>query len=59
METASVKVDEYLEKNEVECKIELEDYNTFIYVNEGSPNTPPKQENKATNQQQDENSDLQ
>ena len=52
MESANVKFDEYVERNEVEWKIELEDYNTFIYVNEGVPYTLPKQENKAIEQQQ-------
>ena len=33
-----MKFDEYLEKNEVECKTEPRDYNTFIYVNEDIPN---------------------
>ena len=59
MESANVKVDEYVERNEVEWKKELEDYKTFIYVNEGVPYTFPEKENKATKQQKFVNVELQ
>ncbi len=50
-----MKVDEYTKKNEVECKIETKDYNTFIYLNEGPSYTLSKKENKVTNHQQNGN----
>ena len=48
VESANVKVDEFAERNDVECKKEPKYYSTFIYVDDGAPNTPIKQENKAT-----------
>ena len=41
VESANVKVVEYAEKNEVECKTEPKYYITFIYVNEGVSCTLP------------------
>ena len=41
MESTNVKFDEYIERNEVECKIEPKDYISFIYVNDSAPITPP------------------
>ena len=50
VESVNVKVDEYKEKNKVECKTKPKDYNTFIYVNEDVPYTLLEPENKATEQ---------
>lgn len=39
MESANIRVDEFVEKNEEECKNELEDYRNFVYIYEGEPST--------------------
>ena len=45
VESENVRVDEFVEKNEAECKKELKDYNFFfVYVYEGKPSTMPKYE---------------
>lgn len=40
MESSNVKVDEFIKRNDVDYKKEPKDYNTFIYVDDGAPNTP-------------------
>ena len=42
MESVNAKVDEFVERNDIECKEKPKDYNTFIYVDDGAPNTPTK-----------------
>ena len=53
-----MKIDKYIDKNEVECKKELEDYNSFIYVNKNAPSTPPELQNKVVDLQQTGNAKL-
>lgn len=48
VESENVRVDEYAEKNEVECKKKPEDYRKFVYIYEGEPSTLPEPEKKAT-----------
>lgn len=59
LESVNVKVDKYVEKNEVECKIEPGGDNTFIYVSEGVPYTLLEKEKKTINKQQHMNVELQ
>jgi hypothetical protein len=42
LESADVKIDEFVERNDVECKIKLEYYSTIINMNDGAPNTVTK-----------------
>ena len=46
VESSNMKFDQYVENNEVECKKEPKDYNTFIFLNDSSPSTPRKKQNK-------------
>ena len=39
VERENVRIDEYVENNEVECKQEPKDYWIFVYVYEGEPCT--------------------
>ena len=40
VESANVKVDEFAERSGISCQEEPKDYNTFIYMDDGSTNTP-------------------
>lgn len=51
VETANVKVDEHVEKNEVKYKKEPNDYRSFIYIDEGELITLPKTKKKALKKQ--------
>ena len=42
MASANIKFDEYIKKNEIECKKIPKDYNSFIYVNDSGQITLPK-----------------
>ena len=42
MESTNDRVDEFVEKNEEECKKEPEDYKNFVYIYEGEPSTLSK-----------------
>ena len=52
LESVNMKVDEYVENNEVECKKEPKDYIIFIYIDEGEPKTFPKPEMKDVKKMQ-------
>ena len=51
VESENVKVDEYTKNNEIECKKEIEDCISFIYIDECEPNTLLELEKKDSKQQ--------
>ena len=59
VESENVEVDEFAERSNITCKEETKDYSTFIYVDDGSPNAPNEQVNKATISQQIGNDEVQ
>ena len=52
VESENVRVDQFVEKNEVECKNELGDYMNFVYINSRILSTLSKAKKKFFKQQQ-------
>ena len=46
MESANVKIDEFVERSDTACQEEPEEYNTF-YMDDGAPNTSNEQANQV------------
>ena len=40
VESANVKVNNFVVRSNISCKEEYEGYSTFIYMDDGTPNTP-------------------